>query len=258
MLILLAASESKAEVEGGEPFDPSDLSFPALGSTREVVLESVIEVSARPDALRWLDLRPSVEHLARRNVDLRDAPAAAAGSVYAGAVYRAIGLDDLDPSASRRAREWVVAISPLWGAVRLGDRIPAYRVRMCARPPGLGHLPQVWQAPLAEVLPAAAGRGLIVDTRQAEYLTAWRPKGELAERTVAIKAVRDLREGRGAQSHDAMRTQGQVVRRVLTEAIDPQEPEGLRDALAPYFELDLRPPERDGARWTLLVVPNPK
>jgi cytoplasmic iron level regulating protein YaaA (DUF328/UPF0246 family) len=254
VLILLAASESKAEVDRGEPLDAEKLSFPSLTPTRTAVLDALVEVSRQPDATRRLIVRPSLEPLVRRNIELREAPTTSADAVYAGAVYQAIGLDDLDASARRRARQWIVAISGLWGAVRLGDRIPPYRLNMCSRLPGLGHLPQVWQGPLAGVLPAAAGKGLVVDCRQAEFLTAWRPKGELAERTVAVKAVRDLAGGRGAQSADSMRTHGHVVRRIITDAIDPEDPEGLRDALAPHFDLDLRPPERDGARWTLLVV----
>ena len=69
-----------------------------------------------------------------------------------------------------------------------------------------------------------------------------------------VNTVRDLREGRGAHSHDSMRTQGHVVRRIVADALDPAEPEELAEALAAHFELDLRPPERDGARWTLSVV----
>ena len=78
------------------------------------------------------------------------------------------------------------------GAVRLGNRIPPYRLNMCGRIPGLAHLPDVWRGPLAEVLPAAARRGIVVDCRSPEYATtAWRPTGELAERTVLVKVFRD-------------------------------------------------------------------
>ena len=68
-----------------------------------------------------------------------------------------------------------MVISALWGALRLDDRIPAYRLNMCGRLPGLGHLPDVWRAPLGDVLHAAAGRRLVVDFRSSEYATAWRP-----------------------------------------------------------------------------------
>jgi cytoplasmic iron level regulating protein YaaA (DUF328/UPF0246 family) len=254
VLILLPASESKAEVDRGEPLDPSALSFPHLAVTRESVLEALIAVSGEPDALRRLGVPASLEPLVRANTGLRDAPSATADAVYDGALYRAIGLHDLDAAARRRAREWIVAVSALWGAVRLGDRIPPYRLNMCGRLPDLGHLPQVWQEPLASVLPEAAGDGVIVDCRQAEYLTAWRPRGELADRTIALKAVRDLGTGRGAASRDSMRTQAHVIRAILTGALDPEGPQELADELASQFDLDLQSPPRDGARWTLAVV----
>ncbi len=201
MLILLAASEAKAQVDGGEPFDPASLSFPQLASTREAVLDALIEVSGQPDALRRLGVRPSLEHLVRDNT----ATAGGAGGQRRRRLRRrALPRDRASTTSTapsrRRAREWVVVISALWGALRLDDRVPSYRLNMCGRLPGLDHLPQLWQEPLARVLPAAADDGVIVDCRQAEYLTAWRPKGELAERTVALKAVRDLARGRGAAS----------------------------------------------------------
>ncbi len=68
-------------------------------------------------------------------------------------------------------------ISALFGAVRLRDRIPPYRLDMCGRLPDLAHLPQLWRGPLDEVLPVAARRGLVVDCRSAEYGAAWRPSG---------------------------------------------------------------------------------
>jgi cytoplasmic iron level regulating protein YaaA (DUF328/UPF0246 family) len=254
VLILLPASESKAEVDRGEPFDPGALSFASLAATRESVLDALIAVSGEPDALRRLGVPASLEELVRANTGLREAPSATADAVYDGALYRALGLHDLDVAARRRAREWIVAVSALWGAVRLGDRIPPYRLNMCGRLPDLGHLPQVWQEPLASVLPEAAGDGLIVDCRQAEYLTAWRPRGELADRTIALKAVRDLGTGRGAASRDSMRTQGHVIRAILIGALDPKGPDELAAALADQFDVDLQPPERDGAPWRLLVL----
>jgi cytoplasmic iron level regulating protein YaaA (DUF328/UPF0246 family) len=182
VLILLPASETKAVVRRGRPLDPAGLSFPQLAPTRAAVLAALMEVSAEPDATRRLGVPASLGEMVRRNVTLRDAPAAAAETVYAGALYDALGLADLDPASRRRARAWIVVISALWGAARLADRIPPYRLNMCGRLPGLAHLTAVWRGPLAEVLPAAARRGVVVDCRQAEYATAWRPTGALAER----------------------------------------------------------------------------
>ena len=253
MLVLLPASETKTPVRRGKPLDPASLSFPALAPTRAAVLEALMEVSAEPDATKRLGVPASLSDVVRRNMALREAPTAAAETVYSGVLYGALGPADLDPASRRRARAWIVVISALWGAVRLGDRIPAYRLNMCGRLPGLAHLTDVWRAPLADVLPAAAGRGVVVDCRSAEYATAWRPTGALAERTVVVKVFRDLDGRRSAVSHNAKHTRGLVVRRIVTDAIDPRRPEGLAEALAEHFEVDLRRPDRPGRTWELQI-----
>ena len=246
MLILLPASERKTPVTRGKPFELDRLSFPALAATRSAVLDALAEVSAGPDALRRLDVRASLSDLVRANVTLGEAPAAPAGTVYVGPLYEGLGLADLDAASRRRALAWIVVVSALWGAVRLGDRIPAYRLNMCGRLPGLAHLPDVWRAPLTGVLPAAARRGLIVDCRSAEYATAWRPAGELAERTLVVK----LR----ASSHDAKYLRGRLARRIVTDALDPQQPEELVNALSENFKVDLQSPARAGRSWELRVI----
>jgi len=246
VLILLPASERKTPVPRGRPFDPARLSFPALAPTRSAVLDALAEVSAGPEALRRLDVPATLSSLVHANVTLGEAPAAPARAVYAGPLYAGLGLADLDAASRRRAQAWIVVISALWGAVRLGDRIPAYRLNMCGRLPGLPHLPDVWRNPLADVLPAAAGRGLVVDCRSAEYATAWRPAGELAERTVVVK----LR----ASSYDARYLRGRLARRIVTDAVDPQEPEDLANALSEHLEVDLRGPARPGRSWELQVI----
>jgi cytoplasmic iron level regulating protein YaaA (DUF328/UPF0246 family) len=94
----------------------------------------------------------------------------------------------------------------------------------------------------------------VVDFRSAGYATAWRPTGALAERTVVVKVFRDRDGKRGAASHNAKQTRGLVVRRIVTDAVDPRRPEGLAEALSEHFEVDLRRPDRPGRTWELHVV----
>ena len=247
MLILLPASERKTPVTHGKPFEPARLSFPSLAPTRAAVLDALAEVSAGPDASRRLDVprQPDRPRPCERDA-WRGTGRARRDRVRRPAVRRARAWPTSTPASRRRAQAWIVVISALWGAVRLGDRIPPYRLNMCGRLPGLAHLPDVWRGPLAGVLPAAAGRGLVVDCRSAEYATAWRPAGELAERTVVVK----LR----ASSHDAKYLRGRLARRIVTDALDPQQPEELANALSEHFKVDLLSPARPGRSWELRVI----
>lgn len=254
MLILLPASDAKRPVVVGLPFDPTKLSFPPLAPTREAVLEALVEASAAPDAMRRLGVPASQRDVLEGHASILHAPAAAVEAVYAGVLHDAIGWQGLDAAARRRAQAWVVIISALWGAVRPGDRIAPYRLDMCGRLPGLAHLPDVWRPALSEVLPAAAGDGLLLDCRSAEYATAWRPTGELAERTVTLRVMRASDRSRGAVSHPAKRTRGLVVRRILADAIDPRRPEDLADALSAHFDVDLVRPDRPARAGELRVV----
>ena len=257
MLVLLPASESKRSVSSGTPLDPAALSFPTLAPTRAAVLDALVRVSADADGPARLGVPPGRADAVRANLSIAAATAAPAGEVYIGGVYDSLGFDDLDVAARRRASTWVVVVSALWGAVRLGDRIAPYRLNMCGRLPGLDHLPQVWRQPLDGVLPTAAGRGLIVDCRAAEYATAWRPNPELAARTVVVKARRPDGSGRGAAGQEAKRTHGRVVREIVTDGIDPRRPGDLADALATSFDVALRPPS--GPRpWQLDVTVPPR
>src|SRR5690606_40725839 len=91
--------------------------------------------------------------------------------------------------AERRAAGSLVVCSVLWGEFRVPDRIPSYRCSMGVKLPGLGALGAHWRAPMAEVLPEAAGNGLVLDLRSAAYATAWKPKGEVAGRTATVRVL---------------------------------------------------------------------
>lgn len=253
MLILLPASEAKTTGARGAPFDPTSLSFPELSPTRTAVLDALVTVSSSPDAARRLSVPATMIETVRGNATLREAPAVAVAELYSGPLYAGLDLATLDANSRRRARAWIVVISALWGALRLGDRVPSYRLNMCGRLPGLAHLPEVWRGPLDAALRETASRGVIVDCRSAEYVTAWRPPGALAERTVALKPVRGD-DRRGLASHPAKLMRGLVVRRIITDGIDPRRPDGLAEALSRHFDVDLQPPRRAGQAFELRVV----
>lgn len=239
MLILLPPSEGKAAGGRGRPLELERLSFPELNRHRTEVLDALIAASGRADALEVLDAPKGAAGQVAANIDLRNGPTRRVSDLYTGVLYDALGYATLDAAARRRAGRRLVVVSALFGALRFGDRVPAYRLSMDVDLPGVGKLAVHWRDPLAEVLPAAAGQGVVVDLRSSTYVAAWRPSGELAERTVAVHVVRDAGGSRSAVSHMAKHTRGLVARQLLVAGADPSTPEALADVLSRHFEVDL-------------------
>ncbi|GMA25641.1 hypothetical protein GCM10025864_34000 [Luteimicrobium album] len=150
MLVLLPPSEGKTAPESGDAVDLTALTSPELTEHRERVLDALAAVSARPDALEVLHVGASLGDEVRRNVTLREQPAAAAAHVYTGVLYAAAGLAPAhdDGAARLRARlADVRVVSALWGVVTPSDRIPAYRLSMGVDLPGVGPLARSWREP---------------------------------------------------------------------------------------------------------------
>lgn len=250
MLILLPPSEGKTPARRGRPLDLMSLSFPELTPLRESVIDAVSAVSARPGAAEVLGVSPNLTDQVLRNVDLRTAPSASAVQVYTGVLYQALDHASLDGAAKRRANRSIVIISAMFGALRLTDRVPAYRVHVCARVPGVGALDREWRGELAAALDAVVKpRELIVDCRSTTYAAMWRPTSERAERWVHVVVP-------GA-SHNAKHTRG-LVARELAQAEAPRTPAALAERLSGHFDVELTAPPRPGRPWTLAVQEGPR
>jgi uncharacterized protein len=247
VLILLPPSESKANRRRGRPADPSTWSFPELGPARARVASTLAEVSRSPDAAALLGVSAGLLDEVARNLVLESAPATPAAEVYTGVLYDALGLATLDTAARRRANRWLVVVSALHGAVRPSDRITAYRLSMGSTLPGLGPLASLWRPELDRVLPAVAGRGLVVDCRSAPYAAAWRPAADLAPRWVQVRVP-------GA-SHLAKHTRGLVARHLCRAGVTPRSVPALADVVAGAFEVQLHAPLNAKAPWLMDVVP---
>ncbi len=246
VLILLPPSEGKTAPARGRPLDLATLSFPELSSARAAVIDAVAAASERGDAPSVLGVAPSLAAEIARNTRLLTAPAAPAARVYSGVLYAALDLASLDPAARRRANRWLVVTSALLGAVRPGDRIPAYRLSMAVNLPPVGPLAAAWRGPLGALLPAAAGRGLVVDCRSSTYAVAWTPRGPLAGRWVQVRVP-------GA-THLAKHTRGLVARHLCQAGVDARTPRRLADVVGQAFDVDLVAPASSGRPWVMDVV----
>lgn len=243
MLILLPPSETKTGRTRGRAADPARLSFPELATTRAAVAEALATVSALPDATARLGVSPGLVAEVARNTRLADAPGVPAAEMYTGVLYDALDLATMDPAARRRANRWLVVVSALYGALRPTDKVAPYRLSMGVNLDGVGPLASVWRAPLADVLPAAAGRGAVVDCRSSTYAAAWVPQGDLAARWVQVRVP-------GA-THMAKHTRGLVARHLCEAGRDVRRPEQLAEVVGERFSASLTEPRRPGQPWVL-------
>ena len=233
MLILLPPSEGKTAPRRGAPLDLDALSSPALGPARDRVLTALVGLSSGDpaEAATVLDLGPSQADLVERNALLRDAPTARADRVYSGVLYDALAPATLSAAAKRRASSRVAVVSSLFGLVRLGDRVPAYRLSGDATLPGLGPVAAVWREALGPAVLEQLGRGLLVDLRSTAYVAFWRPDRDLAGRTATVRVLHEVAGVRKVVSHFNKATKGRLVRALMEDGRDPRTPAALAEVL---------------------------
>ncbi|QKV95246.1 peroxide stress protein YaaA [Streptomyces sp. NA02950] len=263
MLVLLPPSEGKATGGSRSPLDLGSLSLPELGEARAEVLDELVSLCSGDEAkaAEVLGLSEGLRGEIAKNAALREAGTRPAGEIYTGVLYDALGLATLPTAARRRAGRSLLVFSGLWGAVRIGDRIPSYRCSMGVKLPGLGALGTYWRTrtPMAEVIPRAAGRGLVLDLRSAAYAAAWKPRGELAGRTATVRVLHstvvDGVEKRSVVSHFNKATKGRLVRELLIAGAAPSGPRELVEALRELgYVVEAAEPERAGRPWALDVI----
>ncbi|MGV9774505.1 YaaA family protein [Streptosporangium sp. NPDC003464] len=245
MLILLPPSEGKAELGDGPALDLSRLSFPSLNASREAVVEALTALCDRPEAPAVLGLSPGQLGELDKDRALRTAPTLTAAELYTGVLYDNLGLASLSPGAAGRAAESVLIFSGLWGLLRIGDRVPPYRLAMGVRLPPMGGLGAYWRRAVTPVLDARPG--LVVDLRSSSYATAWQPGG----RAVAVRVFRDGK----VVTHMAKATRGVVARSLLEAGCDPQTPEELVKILDDLgHAVTLGPPPTGRRPWSLDIT----
>ncbi|WP_405897506.1 peroxide stress protein YaaA [Streptomyces sp. NBC_00727] len=261
MLVLLPPSEGKAASGRGAPLKPESLSLPGLAGARGEVLEALVElcVADEEKAREVLGLSEGLRGEIAKNAELRTAGTRPAGELYTGVLYDALGLGSLDTAARRLAGKSLLVFSGLWGAVRVGDRIPPYRCSMGVKLPGLGALGAFWRTPMAEVMPEAAGDGLVLDLRSSAYTAAWKPKGAVAERTASVRVLQSQIvagvEKRSVVSHFNKATKGRMVRDLLLSEARPAGPAELVTVLRDLgYVVEAEAPARAGRPWQLDVV----
>lgn len=254
MLILLPPSEGKTAPTTGHPLDMAGLSFASLTDVRERIAGRLQRLCASSPAKARLALglsaRQDVERL--RNAELFDTPTAPAWQVYTGVLYDALDAQSLPAAARRRLADRVVIASALFGLVRAGDLIPAYRLSADSLIPGVGPLADQWREPLASALADAADDGIVLDVRSSAYLALGQVPGDRAERTAVARVL----HGGKVVSHHNKATKGRIVRDLMSGRT-PKTIPALAEALSRQgYDIEIFEPTRPAFPWTLDVHVN--
>jgi cytoplasmic iron level regulating protein YaaA (DUF328/UPF0246 family) len=233
VLILLPPSEGKTAPRRGKPLDLATLGSPSLTQTRTTLLEALTTLCRDdPDkAAAVLDLGPAQRDLVHRNAGLDTAPTARADAIYTGVLYDALDFPTLSPAARRRATSRLAVTSSLFGLVRPGDRIPAYRLSGDAVLPGVGSVAGAWREVLGEAITDGMRQGLLVDLRSSTYAAFWRPTADVARRVATVRVLHESEGRRTVVSHFNKATKGRIVRALLEDGADPRTPKALAAAL---------------------------
>jgi cytoplasmic iron level regulating protein YaaA (DUF328/UPF0246 family) len=265
MLILLPPSQGKTAPGQGAPVDLGTLSLPTLATARRRVLTRLVALSGRTGrravetALATLGLSTGQRGELARNAELVDAPAGPAAEVYTGVLYEALDLPTLSPAARATVHDAVLIFSGLWGAVRLGDRIPAYRCAIDVSLPVLGALGPYWRRSMRTVLDRAAGDGPVVDLRSGAYAGMWAPTPPVAARTATVRVLHERTvDGvphRSVVSHFNKATKGRLVRDLATAGVAPASVDDLVRALRDLeYTVEERPARAGRPRQLDVVV----
>jgi hypothetical protein len=224
VLILLPPSETKAPGGDGGPVDLDGLWLPELARARRELLDSLAalgsDVAASAAALGISEAQ--AQEYAQVNAALWSSPTISALRRYAGVLYDALDAASFTKAGLARAEERLAVGSALFGLVRAGDQIPAYRLSANAKLPGRGTLAAHWKPALEPAL-AAADLGLVVDLRSGGYAQFGKVPGAITATVLTERAD----GSRAVVSHFNKHHKGLLARALTLTRAEPADIRGV-------------------------------
>jgi cytoplasmic iron level regulating protein YaaA (DUF328/UPF0246 family) len=246
VLVLLPPSETKHPGGDGAPLDLGALTAPELTPLRAELADALVTLAADVLAARTvLGLSPRQDDEIDRNARLRISPTLPAVLRYTGVLYDALDVRSMTRAQRARADRRLAIGSALFGVVRAGDPIPAYRLSAGSTLPGTGPLRTFWKPALTDAL--AGIDDLVVDLRSGSYAALAPIAG-----AVTVQVVSERSDGaRAVVSHFNKAHKGRLARLLATTTAEPDGVVRLR-ALLRRAGLHV---EHAGDRSLTLVVP---
>lgn len=218
MLVLLPPSETKAIGGDGAPLDLDSLSFPELNTVRDKLVTALIDLARDvPASLKALDISERQVDEVHRNAQLRTSETMPALTRYTGVLYDALDFQTLRKADRERAYRRLAVASALFGVVRGGDPVPAYRLSGGSTLPAHGSLRTLWKPALEPVLTEADE--FVVDLRSGAY-------SSLAKIPHAVVVRVVTSEGK-VISHFNKAHKGLLARAIATSKAEPKDLKGL-------------------------------
>ncbi|NKY35170.1 peroxide stress protein YaaA [Nocardia speluncae] len=223
MLVLLPPSETKSDGGTGGPLDLSALAFDTLTEVRDGLIDDLTKLAGDPEAARAaLGLGKNTDVELARNAALRSSPTRPALERYTGVLYDALDAGAFTRAQRAKAYARLAIGSALFGAVRAGDRIPAYRLSGGSKLPGRPTLSAVWRDHLGPALRDATGE-LVVDLRSGTYQQLGRVPG-----AVTATVLTEHEDGsRTVVSHFNKHHKGLLARSLVLTRAEPTDVQGL-------------------------------
>ncbi|MCX5046543.1 peroxide stress protein YaaA [Aldersonia sp. NBC_00410] len=224
MLVLLPPSETKSDGGRGAPLDLGELAMPKLTETREMLVNALVELAADEEASATaLGLGAGQFHEIERNATLWTAPTTPALARYTGVLYDALDAKAFTRVQRAKAYARLGIGSALFGALRAGDPIPAYRLSGGSKLPGFGTLAAVWRTDLPAALEAEADGGLVVDLRSGVY----QQLGKVPEAVIATVLTEAEDGSRSVVSHFNKHHKGLLARALVVTRAEPHDIDGV-------------------------------
>ncbi len=225
MYVLLPPSETKHPGGNGPALDLAQLSFPELQPIRSRLITAARLLSADlPAARSALKVSAGLDHEIRLNATVMTAPTMAALDRYTGVLYAALHMGTLTRAESARAAQRILISSAMFGLIRAGDAIPAYRLSAGSRLPGLPTIAALWRESMTAAL--AGLDAPVLDLRSGAYAAFGHPPGAISVRVVTVTRRGDEKP----VSHDNKAIKGQLARVISTTRANVADVAGLLGA----------------------------